>query len=124
MDNRSRRFPHLAKSSMELCHRITQGRKQPARIIGRRTQAPHQGLERLAFNVFHHHVKFVARTAAIDNPGQVLKTPSGTLGRKQALICPANLGRSIDAFADKGAERPSTRTLKAHEFGCLNVRAL
>ena len=56
--------------------------------------------------------------------GLLKKALSGTLGRKQALICPANLGRSIDALADKGAERPSTRALKAHEFGCLNVRAL
>ena len=109
---------------MQLAHRFTQNGIQPAGIIGRRPQAPHQRPECLAFDILHHHVKLVAHTAAIDDSGQVLKTTTGALGRKQALICSANLRRSIDALADKGAERPATRALKVHGLGRLDIRKL
>ena len=54
----------------------------------------------------------------------MFKTASGPLSRKQALVGPANLRRSIDALADKGTERPAARALKIDEFGRLDIRAL
>ena len=124
VDNRYPRLPRSCKTSMQLAHRFTQNGIQLAGIIGRRPQASHQRLERLAFDILHHHVKLVAHTAAIDDSRQVLKTTTGALGRKQALICSTNLHRSIDALADKGAERPAARALKIDEFGRLDIREL
>ena len=60
-------------------------------------------------------------------PVVVLQTVAanlGSMGRKQALICSANLRRSIDALADKGTERPAARALKIDEFGRLYIREL
>ena len=54
----------------------------------------------------------------------MFKTASGLLSRKQALIGPANLSRSIDALTDKGAKRTAARTLKVHKLGCLDIGAL
>ncbi len=54
----------------------------------------------------------------------MFKTASGLLSRKQALVGPANLRRSIDTLADKGAKRTTARTLKVHKLGCLDVGAL
>lgn len=122
MNHRHRTLSSHRKAGMELIGCIAKGAKQLAGIIECRTQTPHQGLERLAFDIFHDHVELVAHTAAIDDSGQVLKTTTGALGRKQALICSANLHRGIDALADKGAERPATRALKIDEFGRLNIR--
>ena len=124
VDYRYSRLPRSRKTGMQLAHRFTQDGIQPAGIIGRRPQASHQRLERLAFDILHHHVKLVAHTVAIDDSGQVLKTTTGALGRKQALICSANLRRSIDALADKGTERSATRALKIDELGRLDIRAL
>ena len=124
VDYRYPRLPRGCKTSMQLAHRFTQNGIQPAGIIGRRPQAPHQRPECLAFDILHHHVELVAHTAAIDDSGQVLKTTTGALGRKQALIHPANLGRCVDTFANKGAERPATRALKIDEFGRLDIRKL
>ena len=90
------------------------------RIIGRRAQAPHQGLERLALDILHHYVEFIARTATINDPRQVFKTAPGTLGLKQALIRPANLGRCVNALTDEGAKRPTARTLKVDELSCFD----
>ena len=109
---------------MELRNCITKGAKQLTSIIGRRTQTPHQGPERFAFDVFHDHAELIARAAAIDNPRQVLVTSPGTLGRKQAFIRPANLGRRVDALANKGAKRSSAGALKVHELGRLDVGVL
>ena len=124
MNHRHRHLPRHSKTVMELAHRVTQGAKQLARIIRGRAQTPHQGLERLAFDIFHDHAKLVAHATAVDNPGQVLKTSSSPLCRKQALVCPANLSRRVDALAHKGTERAAARPLKVDEFSCLYVRTL
>ena len=124
MDYRYRRLPRRCKAGVQLTHRFTQDGIQSAGIIGRRPQAPHQRFERLAFDIFHHHVKLVAHTAAIDDSGQVLKTTTGALGRKQALVGPADLCRDIDALAHEGTERSAARTLKIDEFSRLDIRAL
>ena len=108
---------------MELVHRVAKGAEELTRIIGRRAQAPHQGLERLAFNILHHHIELVARATTVNDPGQMFKTPSRPLGGEQALVRPADLGRGIDAFADEGAKRPAARTLKIHNLGCFDRRA-
>lgn len=124
MDYRYPRLPRSCKTSMQLAHRFTQNGIQPAGIIECRTQTPHQRPECLAFDILHDHAKLVAHAATIDDSGQVLKTTTGALGRKQALICSANLRRGIDALADKGPERPATRALKIDEFGRLDIREL
>lgn len=69
MDYRYPWLPRSCKTSMQLAHRFTQNGIQLAGIIGRRAQAPHERLERLAFDIFHHHIELLARAAAIDNPG-------------------------------------------------------
>ena len=46
------------------------------------------------------------------------------LGRKQAFIRPANLGRRVDALANKGTKRSSAGALKVHELGRLDVGVL
>ena len=66
MDHRSGHLPRRRKAGMELRNCITKGAKQLTSIIGRRTQTPHQGPERFAFDVFHDHAKLVAHAAAID----------------------------------------------------------
>ena len=74
MNHRHRTLSSHRKAGMELSGCIAKGAKQLAGIIECRTQTPHQGLERLAFDIFHDHAKLVAHAATIDNPRQVLIT--------------------------------------------------
>ena len=124
MDHRRRRLPRHCKTGVELAHGVAKGRIQFTCIIGGGSQTVHQHPERLSFDIFHNHVKLVAHTTAIDDSGQVLKTPARPLGGKQTLVCPADLSRSIDAFTDKGAERTTAGSFKVHELSCFNGRAL
>ena len=124
MNHRRSHLPRRRKAGVELRNCITKGAKQLTSIIGRRTQTLHQGPERFAFDVFHDHAKLVAHAVAIDNPRQVLVTSPGTLGRKQAFIRPTNLGRRVDALANKGTKRSSAGALKVHELGRLDVGVL
>lgn len=76
MDHRRRRLPRHCKTGMELAHGVAKGRIQFTCIIGGGSQTVHQHPERLTFDIFHNHVKLVAHTTAIDDSGQVLKTPA------------------------------------------------
>ena len=124
MDHWRSHLSRRRKAGMELAHGVAKDRIQFTRIIGSGSQTVHQRPECLPFDVFHNHVELVAHTTTIDDSGQVLKTPARPLSGKQTLVCPADLSRRIDTFADKGAERTTAGSFKVHELGCFNGRAL
>lgn len=117
-------YERRVEPGVQLRDGVAQLRHHGERDVLSRADAPHEPIERLALDIFHHDAQVLARAHAFDQPGDVTQVDACALGAPQALVRRAHPRRAVDALAHVRAELPARRALEVHDIGRLEGRGL